>query len=288
MIGKLKGIVDSVEEEGLILDVNGVGYLVSASARTLRALPASGAPAELLIETHVREDAIRLYGFLTASERDWFRLLQNVQGVGAKVALGILGALSAEALSVAVARQDKAMMARAPGVGPKLAARLVLELKDKAPALAPPISPTRKRVSSARPGSPRRRRTRFSPWSGSATLNRRPRPPWRGFRPGSDRKPRRRPSSARASRNWRNRPFYVIVIDARKVKRMTAASTISSKYQISIPKEVRDHLVGLAAWPRRSHLSTRPRRFDRFPCRIARPSSGMARGANIGQLSRPQ
>ena len=136
MIGKLKGIVDGVEEEALILDVNGVGYLVSASARTLRALPASGAPAELLIETHVREDAIRLYGFLTATERDWFRLLQNVQGVGAKVALGILGALSAEALSAAVARQDKAMMARAPGVGPKLAARLVLELKDKARAFA--------------------------------------------------------------------------------------------------------------------------------------------------------
>jgi len=136
MIGKLKGVVDSVEEEALILDVNGVGYLVSASARTLRAIPAVGEPTELLIETHVREDAIRLYGFLTAGERDWFRLLQSVQGVGAKVALGILGALSAEALSTAVARQDKAMMARAPGVGPKLAARLVLELKDKAPALA--------------------------------------------------------------------------------------------------------------------------------------------------------
>ncbi len=136
MIGKLKGIVDSVEEDALILDVNGVGYLVSASPRTLRALPSAGQPAELLIETHVREDAIRLYGFLTAGERDWFRLLQSVQGVGAKVALGILGALSAEALSAAVARQDKAMMARAPGVGPKLAARLVLELKDKAPAFA--------------------------------------------------------------------------------------------------------------------------------------------------------
>ena len=84
----------------------------------------------------MREDAIRLYGFLTAAERDWFRLLQSVQGVGAKVALGILGALSGEALSAAIARQDKAMMARAPGVGPKLAARLVLELKDKAPAFA--------------------------------------------------------------------------------------------------------------------------------------------------------
>ena len=138
MIGKLRGVVDSVDEEALILDVNGVGYLVSASARTLRALPAPGATAELLIETHVREDAIRLYGFITAAERDWFRLLQSVQGVGAKVALGILGALSADALSVAIARQDKSMMARAPGVGPKLAARLVLELKDKAPALAAP------------------------------------------------------------------------------------------------------------------------------------------------------
>jgi holliday junction DNA helicase RuvA len=136
MIGKLKGTVDSVEEEALVLDVNGVGYLVSASARTLRAIPALGEPTELLIETYVREDAIRLYGFFTAGERDWFRLLQSVQGVGAKVALGILGALSAEALSTAVAKQDKAMMARAPGVGPKLAARLVLELKDKAPAMS--------------------------------------------------------------------------------------------------------------------------------------------------------
>ena len=135
MIGKLSGVVDSLDEEGLVLDVNGVGYLVAASARTLRALPPAGEPVALLIETQVREDAIRLYGFLTAGERDWFRLLQSVQGVGAKVALGILGALTADALSAAIARQDRAMMARAPGVGPKLAARLVLELKDKAPAL---------------------------------------------------------------------------------------------------------------------------------------------------------
>ncbi len=135
MIGKLSGVVDSLDEEGLVLDVNGVGYLVAASARTLRVLPPVGAPVALLIETQVREDAIRLYGFLTAGERDWFRLLQSVQGVGAKVALGILGALTADALSAAIARQDKAMMTRAPGVGPKLAARLVLELKDKAPAL---------------------------------------------------------------------------------------------------------------------------------------------------------
>jgi Holliday junction DNA helicase RuvA len=133
MIGKLRGTVDSFDQDELILDVNGVGYLVAASARTLRALPPRGEPTELLIETHVREDAIKLYGFLTAAERDWFRLLQSVQGVGAKVALGILGALTADALSAAIARQDRAMMARAPGVGPKLAARLVLELRDKAP-----------------------------------------------------------------------------------------------------------------------------------------------------------
>ena len=134
MIGKLRGVLDGLDEEGLILDVNGVGYLVAASANTLRALPPVGEPVELLIETHVREDAFRLYGFLTPSERNWFRLLQSVQGVGAKVALGILGTLKPEALSTAIARQDKATMARAPGVGPKLAARLVLELKDKTPA----------------------------------------------------------------------------------------------------------------------------------------------------------
>jgi holliday junction DNA helicase RuvA len=136
MIGKLRGVVDEIGEEELILDVGGVGYLVAASARTLRALPRVGEAATLHIETQVREDAIRLFGFLTASERDWFRLLQSVQGVGAKVALAILGALSGEALSSAIAHQDRAAMARAPGVGPKLAARLVLELKDKAPALS--------------------------------------------------------------------------------------------------------------------------------------------------------
>ncbi len=136
MIGKLSGRVDSADEDGLILDVGGVGYLVAASARTLRGLPGVGEAVTLHIETQVREDAIRLFGFLTQAERDWFRLLQSVQGVGAKVALGILGALPGEALAQAIARQDKAMMARAPGVGPKLAARLVLELKDKVPAFA--------------------------------------------------------------------------------------------------------------------------------------------------------
>ena len=136
MIGKLKGIVDSVDEDALILDVGGVGYLIAASARTLRSLPPVGEAAALHIETQVREDAIRLFGFLTVAERDWFRLLQSVQGVGAKVALGILGALSGDALATAIQRQDKAMLSRAPGVGPKLAARLVVELKDKAPVPA--------------------------------------------------------------------------------------------------------------------------------------------------------
>ncbi len=134
MIGKLKGRVDSVGEDELIVDVGGVGYVVAASARTLRSLPAMGEAVVLHIETQVREDAIRLFGFLTTAERDWFRLLQSVQGVGAKVALGILGTLPGDALASAIARQDKATMARAPGVGPKLAARLVLELKDKASA----------------------------------------------------------------------------------------------------------------------------------------------------------
>ena len=135
MIGKLKGLIDSIDEDSLVIDVNGVGYVVAASTRTLRNLPRIGEAAILHIETQVREDSIRLFGFLAERERDWFRLLQSVQGVGAKVALAILGVLSSAELAGAIARQDKAMVARAPGVGPKLAARLVLELKDKAPLL---------------------------------------------------------------------------------------------------------------------------------------------------------
>ena len=134
MIGKLRGLVDAVDDDTVILDVGGVGYLVAASAKTLRALPPKGQAIELLIETQVREDAIRLYGFMLAAERDWFRLLQTVQGVGSKVALAILGVLRPSDLAVAVSRQDKAMVARAQGVGPKLAARIVAELKDKTPA----------------------------------------------------------------------------------------------------------------------------------------------------------
>ena len=136
MIGKLSGIIDSFGDDYLILDVNGVGYVVTCSSRTLQRLPARGEPASLAIETQVREDAIRLFGFTSDAERDWFRLLQSVQGVGAKVALALLSIFSAGELATAIGTQDKASVARAPGVGPKLAARIVAELKDKAPALA--------------------------------------------------------------------------------------------------------------------------------------------------------
>ena len=134
MIGKLRGIIDSYGEDFIVLDVQGVGYLVHCSARTLQALPASGEPVTLAIETHVREDMIRLYGFESDVEREWFRLLQTVQGVGAKVALAVLGTMRPADLATAIAMRDKAMVARTPGVGPKVAERIVTELRDKAPA----------------------------------------------------------------------------------------------------------------------------------------------------------
>ena len=136
MIGKLRGAVDSLGEDYVILDVAGVGYVVTCSSRTLQNLPRLGEATSLCIETIVREDSIRLFGFARETERDWFRLLQSVQGVGAKVALAILSILSPDDLASAIATQDKAMVARASGVGPKLAARIVAELKDKAPAFA--------------------------------------------------------------------------------------------------------------------------------------------------------
>ncbi len=136
MIGKLKGIVDSYGVDFIILDVNGVGYQVHCSARTLQALPAAGEPATLSIETYVREDQIKLFGFASDVEREWFRLLQTVQGVGAKVALSVLGTLKVSELASAVVMRDKATVARSPGVGPKVAERIVTELKDKVPAFA--------------------------------------------------------------------------------------------------------------------------------------------------------
>jgi len=134
MIGKLSGMVDSVSEDGVILDVAGVGYLVHCPSSTLSRLSA-GAHASLMIEMKVSEDAIRLYGFASAEEREWFRLLQTVQSVGAKVALSVLSTLSPRELQRALALSDKAMIGRTPGVGPKLALRITTELKDKAPAM---------------------------------------------------------------------------------------------------------------------------------------------------------
>jgi len=136
MIGKLKGIVDSYGEDYVILDVGGVGYQVHCPARVLQALPAKGEPVTLSIDTYVREDQIKLFGFSSDTEREWFRLLQTVQGVGARVALSVLGALKVSELANAVAMRDKAAVSRAPGVGPKVAERIVTELKDKAPAFA--------------------------------------------------------------------------------------------------------------------------------------------------------
>jgi holliday junction DNA helicase RuvA len=148
MIGKLKGIIDAYGEDFVVVDVNGVGYVVHCSSRTLQNLPAVGEAATLAIETHVREDMIRLFGFRSDQEREWFRLLQTVQGVGAKVALGVLSALDSGALATAIGTGDKAAISRAPGVGPKLAARLVAELKDKAPAFGP-MDPNVIRLSGA-------------------------------------------------------------------------------------------------------------------------------------------
>lgn len=148
MIGKLKGIIDSYGEDYVILDVHGVGYQVHCSARTLQSLPAVGEAATLSIETHVREDQIRLFGFTSDVEREWFRLLQTVQGVGVKVALAVLGTLKPADLASAIALRDKAAISRTPGVGAKVAERIVTELKDKAPAFAD-IDPALVRLSGA-------------------------------------------------------------------------------------------------------------------------------------------
>lgn len=136
MIAMLAGIVEQRGADSLVLDVNGVGYLVFASARTLARVPPHGEPLKLLIETHVREDHIHLYGFADEAERGWFRLLTTVQGVGARLALAILGVLAPEALATAIMAQDKAALARADGVGPKLAQRIANELKDKVGGIA--------------------------------------------------------------------------------------------------------------------------------------------------------
>lgn len=131
MIGKLRGLVDDVDATSVIVDVNGVGYHVSCSGKTLGALPLRGESVVLVIETYVREDEIRLFGFSAAVERDAFRLLQTVQGVGAKVALAILSVMTPSDIATAVSFQEKGMFTRVSGVGPKLAERLLVELKSK-------------------------------------------------------------------------------------------------------------------------------------------------------------
>jgi Holliday junction DNA helicase RuvA len=132
MIGKLSGIIDSFADNHLLLDVQGVGYLVYCSSRTLQNIGQTGDVCSLLIDTHVREDALNLYGFRDAAEQQWFRLLTSVQGVGAKVGLAILSAVPVERIGFAIASGDKAAIQQAEGVGPKLAIRIVTELKDKA------------------------------------------------------------------------------------------------------------------------------------------------------------
>ncbi|MCW2306184.1 Holliday junction branch migration protein RuvA [Rhodobium gokarnense] len=136
MIGKLKGVVDSFGDDYVILDVQGVGYEVHCPARVLQNLPAAGEAAVLSIETYVRDDLIRLYGFLSDAEREWFRLLMTVQGVGAKVALAVLGIMKPSDLATAIALKDVAQITRAPGVGKKVAERIAAELRDKAPSYA--------------------------------------------------------------------------------------------------------------------------------------------------------
>ncbi len=137
MISKLKGRIDTYGPDWVVIDVNGIGYHCFCSTKTLSVLPAAGEFGELFTEMLVSQDMIRLVGFATQGEREWFKLLQTVQGVGTKVALALLSTLSTAELAQAIALQDKAMVARAPGVGPKVAQRIVSELKDKAPAFAP-------------------------------------------------------------------------------------------------------------------------------------------------------
>ncbi|MGO7166649.1 Holliday junction branch migration protein RuvA [Rhizobium leguminosarum] len=136
MIGKLKGTIDEIGEDYVLVDVHGVCYVAHCSARTLSKLGSAGEACVLFIETYVREDQLRLFGFMTALEREWFNLLQSVQGVGAKVALAVLSTLTPGELANAIALQDRTAVSRAPGVGPKVAMRLVTELKNRAPAFA--------------------------------------------------------------------------------------------------------------------------------------------------------
>jgi Holliday junction DNA helicase RuvA len=152
MIGKLRGNLDAAGEDSLLIDVGGVGYIVFCSRRTLGRLPPAGGEITLLIETHVREDHIHLYGFAEAGERDWFRLLSTVQGVGARMALNILSVLGPQELLTAIAAQDKSAVTQASGVGPKLAQRIITELKDKAGAIS--LGPAAAAAGEGAPAAP--------------------------------------------------------------------------------------------------------------------------------------
>jgi holliday junction DNA helicase RuvA len=151
MIAQLTGQVTALEDGRCVIDVGGVGYLVHASSRTLAALPEVPSVARVLVETHVREDAILLYGFIDSAERDWFRLLTTVQGVGGRVALSILSALPPNELVAAISSGDRTSLTRAPGVGARLAARLLTELREKAGALPSPQGVTALPVAPAGP-----------------------------------------------------------------------------------------------------------------------------------------
>jgi Holliday junction DNA helicase RuvA len=153
VIAKLSGTLDQIGAEGAVIDVNGVGYLAFCSSRTIGRLPPPGGAVRLLVETHVREDHIHLYGFIDAAERDWFRVLTTVQGVGARLALAILSVVSPDALALAIAAQDRAALTRADGVGPKLAARIVNELKDKIGGLAASSAPAAFAAVASAPGA---------------------------------------------------------------------------------------------------------------------------------------
>ncbi len=153
MIAKLKGRVDEINRESCVIDVGGVGYLVRASSRTLAALPAAGEACALLIETSIREDAFELFGFTAAEERDCYRLLTSVQGVGPKAALALLSALAPGEIAAAILADDKTTLTRADGVGPKLAMRIASELKDKVSSLGLALAATKAGTGTALPGA---------------------------------------------------------------------------------------------------------------------------------------
>jgi holliday junction DNA helicase RuvA len=151
MIARLRGVVDEIGLDGILVDVGGVGYPVLVSTRTRAALP-NGGQATLLIETQIREDAVTYFGFIDRPERDWFRMLTTIQGVGGKVALNILSVFEPDRLAQAILAQDRTLLTRADGVGPKLAARLVTELKDRASAWGLGAAPAQ--IAAAKPAAP--------------------------------------------------------------------------------------------------------------------------------------